>query len=120
MYRARRVAYVLVVCCCCAGVVWMWLRSASVGGNGESPPAGVRAGSRSAPGWALRWGCALVHAAGHDDYLGVAVVAGGGVVVWFGWAGVGVVDVVGGAGEAVELFGGYAVWGGAWFCWCGE
>ena len=89
-------------------------------GNGESPPAGVRAGSRSAPRWALRWGCALVHAGGHDDDVGVAVVAGGGVVVGFCWAGVGVGDVFGGFGEAVELVGCDSVWGGAGFFWCGE
>ena len=76
--------------------------------------------SGGAPRWALRWGCALVHAGGHDDYVGVAVVAGGGVVVGFGGAGVGVLDVVGGAGEAVELVGCHAVWGGAWFLGCCE
>lgn len=80
---------------CGVGVVLVAL------GNGESPPAGVRAGSLCAPRWALRWGCALVHACGHDDDVGVAVVAGGGVVVGFGGAGVGVGDEVGGAGEAV-------------------
>ncbi len=52
--------------------------------------------------------------------MGVAVAAGGGVVVGFGGAAVGVGDVVGGAGEAVELFGCHSVRGGAWFFWCGE
>ena len=90
---------------------------AGVCGNGESPPAGVRAGSLCAPRW--RCGCVgLVHAGGHDDYLGGAVAAGGGVVVGLCGAAVGVGDVVGGAGEAVELVGCHAVGGGAWFFWC--
>ena len=68
-----------------------------------------------------RCGCVgLVYAAGHDDYLGVAVVGLCGVVVGFCWAAVGVGDVVGGACEAVELVGCHAVWGGTWFFWCGE
>ena len=117
MYRARCVAYVVVLC---GVVVSAWLRSASVGGNGETPPAGVAGGVSICASVGVALGCALVHAARHDDYLAVAVVAGGGVVVGFGGVAVGVGDVVGGAGEAVELFGCHAVGGGAGFFWCGE
>ena len=81
---------------------------------------GLRAGLRSVRLW-WRCGCVgLVHAGGHDDDLARAVAAAGGVVVWFGGAAVGVGDVVGGAGEAVELVGCHAVGGGAGFFWCCE